>query len=57
MIHTWHDFDVIRRMHGHHFCVDPHTVIVKWIERPRNLNERKHRLTVRVKVVLKSIWA
>lgn len=38
-LRTWHGFDVIRRMHGHHLGVDSDSIVIIWIKVLREFNQ------------------
>jgi hypothetical protein len=39
MVLTWHDFDIVRRMHRHHFGVHTDPIAVEWVQILRYLDE------------------
>lgn len=48
--HTWHAFDVVGRMHGHHLGVNPYSILAIRIQTRRDLDERQRRSGIWVKV-------
>ena len=54
---TWHGFDIVGRMHGHHLCIDTHAIVVERVQMSRQLNQGQWRLRFRIEVSLQGIRA
>jgi hypothetical protein len=48
---TWHNFDVVGGMHGHHFRIDPNSILIKWVQALRYFDEWQRWMVLGVEVV------
>jgi hypothetical protein len=55
-IHTWHCFDVVGWMHGHHLGIDSYTILKIRVQVLWQLDQRQRRLAIWIKVLLERIW-
>lgn len=52
---TRHCFNIVGRMHGHHFGIDPYPILIVRVQIRWQLYERQRRLTVWVEVFLQRV--